>query len=268
MELEKLIEVDCDIYTLKNSVFEKTEELYTAIVNFISNAKQMSSVKQVSEDYVLNKYRNAQDVGVLSKLLGKQKLSENSHLTKSEYFDLSKKGLAISFELLSEEFVFELVISVLHTYGRRLFYLTDDSDTHTAKLYFSHLCVARKLSEIKYLKEKDNEKECLKLNRLSFMLTERSEIQSVIDFPCTQSEVDSSTLTCLNDYISVCESRLNETVYYLEFGVLKDFQSHNKNNHSTAIWVKLIIGCYRRLIEIEKNVKVMCRSFRMGSTSF
>ncbi|CAC5403783.1 unnamed protein product [Mytilus coruscus] len=97
------------------------------------------------------------------------------------------------------------------------------------------------------------------IDRLSSVLTERSKIQSVLDFLCKEREVDASTL---NDYISICKSRLTERVNYYEFGVLKVL--HDKSDHFTAMWVRLILECYINLIKIEKTDKVRDEALKWG----
>ncbi|XP_052090140.1 uncharacterized protein LOC127726712 [Mytilus californianus] len=263
VDIEKLVKADCDIFHQESLVCEKTKELFSTIVDFINNAKQLPSVKKVSEEYVINKYRNAQDAEVLSRLLKKQELAETTHLIKDEYVQLSHRGYAVPLEGLSKEFLFELIISVLHTYGRRLFYLPDDRDIQTAKIFFSYLSVANELSKMKYISENHlsfgSEQGKSDIDRLSSVLTERSKIQSVLDFLCNEREVDASTL---NDYISICKSRLTERVNYYEFGVLKVL--HDKSDHFTAIWVRLILGCYINLIKIEKTDKVRYEALKWG----
>lgn len=253
IEFDMLLKADRDLLQQESLVCKKTKELYSAIVDFISNTNHLYSIKNVSEDYVINKYRNAEDVNMLSRLLEKHYLEESTHLIKNEYVQLSHSGYAVPLEGLSEEFVFELVISVLHTYGRRLFYLPDKRDIQTAQIFFSYLAVGHELS--KYISENEDSD----IDRLSSVLTERSVIQSVLHFLCRITEVHASTL---NDYISVCKGRLHERVNYFEFGVLKVFC--DERNYFTALWVKLIIGCYRNLIKIENTDKICKEALEWG----
>ncbi|VDI74037.1 Hypothetical predicted protein [Mytilus galloprovincialis] len=253
IEFDILLKADCNLIQHESLVCEKTKELYSSIVDFINNTKHLYSVQNVSEDYVINKYRNADDVKILSRLLEKQELAETTHLIKDEYVQLSHRGYAVPLEWLSKEFLFELVISILHTYGRRLFYLSDKRDIQTAQIFFSYLAVAHELSKMVTGIENSDK------DRLSSVLTERSVIQSVLNFLCRKIEVHASTL---NDYISICKSRLTKIVNYFEFGVLKIL--HDESDHFTAIWVKLIIGCYRNLIKIEKTDKVCKEALEWG----
>ncbi|CAG2185105.1 unnamed protein product [Mytilus edulis] len=214
--------------------------------------KHLYSVKNVSDDYVINKYRNAEDAKILSRLLEKQELAETTHLIKDEYVQLSHRGYAVPLKLISKEFLFELVISVLHTYGRRLFYLPDKKDIQTAQTFLSYLAVAHELSKmVSGIENSDKD-------RLSSVLIERSVIQSVY-FLCRKTEVNASTL---NDFISICKSRLTKIVNYFEFDVLKVLR--DESDLFTAIWVKLIIGCYRNLIKIEKTDKVYKEALEWG----
>ncbi|CAC5403782.1 unnamed protein product [Mytilus coruscus] len=77
VEFDMLLKADCDLLQQESLVCEKTKELYSAIVDFINNANYLSSVKKVSEDFVINKYRNAEDVKILSRLLRKTGTSRN-----------------------------------------------------------------------------------------------------------------------------------------------------------------------------------------------
>ncbi|CAG2202446.1 unnamed protein product [Mytilus edulis] len=97
-------------------------------------------------------------------------------------------------------------------------------------------------------------------DRLSSFLTERSVIQSVLNCFCKKREIDTSTL---NDCISICKRSLIEVVNYFEFGVLKVL--HDESDHFTAaIWVRLILRCYRNLIKIEKTDKVRDEALKWG----
>ncbi|XP_076079735.1 uncharacterized protein LOC143049857 [Mytilus galloprovincialis] len=267
LDFEKLMVAKWDIVCKHSCLTEKTRQLYSVIDEFIKKANHLPSVKHLSEDYVINRYRNAEDVEVLSRLLEKQKLAETTHLVKDEYVQLSRRGYAVPLEWLNTEFLFELVISVLHTYGRRLLYFSDNRDIKTAKIFFSYLAVANDLSKM-FIKENqlqnfgsDNGKS--NTDRLSSVLTERSVIQSVLHWFCKEREIDTGGTSTLNNCISICKSRLIEVVNYFEFGVFKVL--HDESDHFTAtIWVRLILRCYRNLIKIEKTDKVRNEALKWG----
>lgn len=171
---------------------QKAIELFIAANVFIH--KNLAVFKKVSKDYVLNKYRNANDVEILKSV---HKLEKATHLVQEEYDELLRKGYAVQEEMLGSEFLFGLLISILHTFGRRLFYQPDVIDWSLGTTFFPYLVISSKLSKMTYLNDnqvhtEESIEHCthkkirkhVKFNRRYSWLTERSEMQAVFIFFC------------------------------------------------------------------------------------
>ncbi|XP_063402447.1 uncharacterized protein LOC134686695 [Mytilus trossulus] len=259
-----------DPYELTTLVDEKSIELFQATDEFI-RANRLA-LQTISKDYVFNKYRNANDGKILSSVLEIDELEEASYFVEKEYNELCMKGYAIKEERLGGEFMLSLLVSICHTFGRRLFYQADDINWSLGKTFFSYLTIARKLSYMTNLSDnhlpntgstKQYEKiESMQLNRLFTCLTERSEMQSILSFfGRKENLVKAATL---KDIISTCKKRFNEKTDYLEFGVLKVLGA--KNDHAKYLSAKMIIDCYIDLFKLEQTEEIRAEATQWGQS--
>ncbi|CAC5386109.1 unnamed protein product [Mytilus coruscus] len=236
--LTKLIS---DPYELKILVEEKSKELFHATEEFIR--EHTLALQTISKDYVLDKYRNRDDVEILKGVLGNHnELEKTTHLVERELNELCMKGYAVPEERLGNEFMLSLLVSVCHTFGRRLFYQPDDIDWS--------------LESTKQCEKNEN----MQFNRLSSCLTERSEMQSVLNFFGRKENPVKAII--LKDIISTCKKRFNEKTDYVEFGVLKVLGA--KNDHAKYLSAKMIINCYKVLFQIEQTEEIRLEAKQWG----
>ncbi|XP_052090104.1 uncharacterized protein LOC127726694 [Mytilus californianus] len=268
-DLLRLTKLTSDPYELKTLVEEKSRELFHATEEFIR--EHTLALQTISKDYVLDKYRNRDDVEILKGVLGNHiELEKTTHLVEREFNELCMKGYAVPEERLGNEFMLSLLVSVCHTFGRRLFYQPDDIDWSLGKIFFSYLAIARNLSYMTNLKDnhlpnKESTKQCeknenMQFNRLSSCLTERSEMQSVLNFFGRKENPVKAVI--LKDIISTCKKRFNEKTDYVEFGVLKVLGA--KNDHAKYLSAKMIINCYKVLFQIEQTEEIRLEATQWG----
>lgn len=259
-DLLGLTRLTFDPYELKSLVEDKSRELFQATEGFISEHR--CALQAISKDYVLNKYRNADDVKILTSVLEIDELEKSTYIVEKEYIKLCMRGYAVPAERLVNEFLLSLLISVFHTFGRRLFYQPDAIDWSLGKIFFSYLAIARKLSYMTNLKdnyklhtestEQCEKSEILQFNRLFSCLTERSEMQYVLNVFNRDANLVNAVI--LNDIISTCKERFSEQTDYLEFGVLKVLGA--KNDHAKYLSAKMIIDFYKVLFQTEQTDEI------------
>ncbi|CAG2188901.1 unnamed protein product [Mytilus edulis] len=226
----------------------------------------------ISKDYVINKYRNANDVKILTSVLEIDKLEETTYFVEKEYIELCMKGYAIPEERLGNEFLLSLIVSVFHTFGRRSFYQPDDIDWSLGKIFFSYFAIARKLLYMTNLNDNHlpntksttqyEKSESVQFNGLFTCLTERNEMQSVLSFFGRKKNLVKAA--SLKDIISTCKKRFNEKTDYLEFGILKVLCA--KNDHAKYLSAKMIINYYKDLFLIEQTEELRADATQWGQS--
>lgn len=238
--------------TEDNSGTEHVANIFlTSIENFLKDKSNFTDVEKTGMDYILNEYRNIKDRENLCKVLSKQHLEKESQLVENEYSILCQKGFEVAEQDIGPLFLYELIIFILHSYGKRSFQDTfGKSAPNTTKHYLSvayilsntitpgHIDLFERHDEtlvrpnrfqliidlflyvwtrISYLFTRNLEHWNFHLNSLSTILIERSLLK-LRRKALTDEDVNVSTI--IRD-IDICKERLKETKHYLEFGVFK-----------------------------------------------
>ncbi|CAC5393383.1 unnamed protein product [Mytilus coruscus] len=274
-----------DMEAMKKIAEQLSLPICKAILTFIQSRDRMEVVQNVAKQFLLYKNRNMADVELLRSKLGKKNLEMGPKLLKDDYKKLCEEGFAIPDDYLGPFFVYEIVTSVLYTYGRRMFYLPGSSKHKEARYFCVYLYIAHLLptflsynqaGEMKNLQiEKSSElpqvmgdqsindesvgntirhptdtySDLKTYNILSTMLTERSVIQSTMDPTLAFNEPSSEVL---KQNLSVCEARFYERKHYMEFGILK--MSTEENDYNRMLWLKQITRIYRLLLKKNKEL--------------
>ncbi|CAC5368434.1 unnamed protein product [Mytilus coruscus] len=144
-EINQSCEIITDIRAMKKIAKQCSLHICKAILSFIQNRDQMEVVENVAKQFLLYKNRNMADVELLRSKLGKKNLEMGSKLTEDEYKKLCEEGFAIPNDYLGPFFVYEIVTSVLYTYGKRMFYLPGSSKHNEARYFCVYLYIAHLL---------------------------------------------------------------------------------------------------------------------------
>lgn len=213
-----------------NLIFQKVKEQMAVPENY-------AVLQKLAKHMVLNKYRAKGHIEILQRYLGRD-LEEEYTLTESEYRQLRDKHLAFPEDDLGHMFLFELIIQVFYTFGRRIFYLGDAFERSVARLFSSYLFLAHALS--KAVAEQHTQWKLLYI-----MLTELSgTLEQIFD---DKAELHLQTLENLEMAAERFKTFLDSNATHFVFGVVKTDTENIQHMH---ICYKRLVRCYTSMTSL------------------
>ena len=204
-----------------NLIFQKLKEQMAVPENY-------EVLRKLAKHMVLNKYRTKGHIEILQRYLGHD-LEEEYSLTESEYRRLRDKQLAFPEDDLGHMFLFELIIQVFYTFGRRIFYLGDAYDKSIARIFSSYLFLAHALSKVVA-------EQYTQWTLLYIMLSELSgTLEQIFD---DKADLHLRTLDNLEMAAERFKTFLNSNTTHFVFGVVKTDHENIQHLHT----------CYKRLV--------------------
>ena len=221
---------------------ECTAKMFQQSITFLEK-EERDCLRKIAKDCLLNKHRVATDLRAIQKELKKEELEDEPKLTEPEYEELMKSSFAISETHLAILFLFEIVISTMYTYGRRLFYLGKYGNDleNTKKNFILHLYIAKFLSR--------SLNEMYPDYRLLYsMLSERN---GTLELFFEDLDKGSTTKETLRNAVFRLEYFLETHIKYYVYGVCK--MDSSADTHHQMQCNKQLIRCYASLWQLEKD---------------
>ncbi|XP_076076855.1 uncharacterized protein LOC143047606 [Mytilus galloprovincialis] len=219
----------------------KAKILFEKLQAVISNPNNQQLLQKMALAFIINKYRGQEHIDLLEEYL-EHKLKKEYTLSKAEYNKLCKNKLAIAPENhLGEQFIYELILQVFYTFGRRIFYLGDSADKKIARVFTHSLFLAREFGVI-------IEEKCKQWNhpkKLYVMSTELSgTLEQLFD---DRANLKLKTFNNLEHAASrIVELQETESSYFI-FGIIK---TGPDSLHHRKICLKRLVRCYTALAEL------------------
>ena len=213
-----------------NLIFQKLKEQMAVPENYEVSRK-------LAKHMVLNKYRAKGHIQILQRYLGHD-LEEEYTLTESEYRQLRDKQLAFPEEDLGHMFLFELLIQVFYTFGRRIFYLGDGYERSVARIFSSYLFLAHALSKVVA-------EQYTQWKLLYIMLSELSgTLEQIFD---DKADLHLQTLENLEMAAERFKTFLDSNITNFVFGVVKTDPENIQHMH---ICYKRLVRCYTSMTSL------------------
>ncbi|XP_052090134.1 uncharacterized protein LOC127726709 isoform X2 [Mytilus californianus] len=214
------------------------------------NRKMASILKQntkmlntVGKWYILNKHRSRDELEIIQNGLQKAGKSLNGKLRTDEDLNLlCENKLAVPKKRIGYFYFFEVGISLLYSYGRRLFYTVDKTSDSLAGYYCYFLYVADHLSNIVDALNPE-------WKILHSLLTKRSgTIQQAIE----NSHFPETDLKKLKNIAERClYSVEDKSSRYFLFGTV--FMETDSDVFNKVIWLKQLVRCYKRMLKVAED---------------
>ena len=208
-------------------IFEKLQEKMSDPVN-----KEL--LDQMAKQFLLNKYRGHDHIALLQGYI-EDELEEEYILTEMEYQQLRKRELTIPEDQLGVMFLYEVVLQVFYTFGRRVFYLGDGFEKGIARTFSHYLFLARALG-------KKIAVEYPKWRLLYVMLTELSgTLEQMFD---DKADLQLKSLENLEYAAEQFQQLLELDTTFFNFGLVKSEPGNSQHKHI----------CYKRLVRSYTNM--------------
>jgi hypothetical protein len=208
-------------------------------------------LQKLAKHMVLNKYRAKDHIEILQRYLGHD-LKEEYILTESEYRRLRDKQLAFPEDDLGQMFLFELIIQVFYTFGRRIFYLGDAYERSIARIFSSDLFLAHALSKVVA-------EQYTQWKLLYIMLTELSgTLEQIFD---DKADLHLQTLENLEMAAERFKVFLNSNTTHFVFGVVKTDPEDIQHMH---ICYKRLVRCYTSMTSLTTDEKKLAEIHEKG----
>lgn len=200
------------------------------------NTKMLNTVGQW---YILNKYRSKEELEVIQTGLHRAGKKLNGKLKNEQDLNLLHENkLAVPKKMIGYFFFFEVVISFLYSFGRRLFLTVQSDIRHNC--YFLH--IANHLSNIVHELNP-------KWKMVHHLLTQRS---GTIQLALTEnSELPKTDLKELKEIAKKCLRSLAERNTYFLFGII--FLETESDGFNKVIWLKQLVRCYKTMLGKAKD---------------
>lgn len=208
-------------------IFEKLQEKMSDPVN-----KEL--LDQMAKQFLLNKYRGHDHIALLQGYI-EDELEEEYILTKTEYQQLRERELTIPEDQLGVMFLYEVVLQVFYTFGRRVFYLGDGFEKGIARTFSHYLFLAHALG-------KKIAVEYPKWRLLYVMLTELSgTLEQMFD---DKADLQLKSLENLEYAAEQFQRLLESDSTFFIFGLVKSEPGNSQHKHI----------CYKRLVRSYTNM--------------
>lgn len=208
-------------------LFEKLQEKMSDPVN-----KEL--LDKMAKQFLLNKYRGHDHIALLQGYI-EDELEEEYILTEMEYQQLRERELTIPEDQLGVMFLYEVVLQVFYTFGRRVFYLGDGFEKKIAGIFSHYLFLAHALG-------KKIAVEYPKWRLLYVMLTELSgTLEQMFD---DKADLQLKSLENLEYAADQFQRLLELDTTFFNFGLVKSGPGNSQHKHI----------CYKRLVRSYTNM--------------
>ncbi|CAC5419032.1 unnamed protein product [Mytilus coruscus] len=219
---------------------EEADIIFKQIKVQICDNDKHALLCKMAKQVALNKYRGQDHIKKLEEYL-EDELEEEYRLTEREYKDLCKQHLALPEDQIGGIFLFELVLQVFYTYGRRIFYLGDAFQKDVARSFTHSLFLAKALGQRIASEYPEWKVLYVMLTELSGTLQLRFE---------DKADLQLKTLENLEDAAEQFKRLLEYNSENFNYGVIK---SGPENAQHVHICCKRLVKCYTSMTEITSD---------------
>ncbi|XP_076076850.1 uncharacterized protein LOC143047605 isoform X1 [Mytilus galloprovincialis] len=219
---------------------EEADIIFKQIKAQIGDHEKNALLCKMAKQFALNKYRGQDHLKKLELYL-EAELEEEYRLTEKEYNALCKQHLALPEDQLGGIFLFELVLQVFYTYGRRIFYLGDAFDKDLARSFAHSLFLAKALGHRIASEYPEWKILYVMLTELSGTLQLRFE---------DKADLQLKTLENLEDAAEQFKRLLGYNTENFNYGVIKAGPENAQHVH---ICCKRLVKCYTSMTEITSD---------------